>query len=294
MSRRSCQTKTISSGNKTVKLRFWLHKVKRSNVFAFNVNKITEKKNQSINVCIPPLFLCKRPPFSGTFCNFLCHLRWMLDSDFAGLELFCVLLRTHNALGFVFLCFLFSLPSTSSSPHLHLPNPSLSNVHLAEECITLQSWQYVPNLPVVGAHVCVYANILAPRCIVEASERVITYARFCIAFFQHVFSTVWTLVKSMIHPLCVQLFWCMLEDGTPFNHSIIVLICRATARPSKGFNRTRQSNQPHSFGFILASLSLLWPSFFLFFLPSFVSHWVHQRLEAHIAHNWNHGTNIHS
>lgn len=112
--------------------------------------------------------------FSGTFCIFLCHLRWMLDSDFAGLELFCVLLRTHNALGFVFLCFLFSLPSTTSSPHLHLPNPSLSNVHLAEECVTLQSWQYAPNLPVVGTHVCVYANTLAPRCIVEASERVIT------------------------------------------------------------------------------------------------------------------------
>lgn len=142
--------------------------------------------------------------FSGTFCIFLCHLRWMLDSDFAGLELFCVLLRTHNALGFVFLCFLFSLPSTSSSPHLHLPNPSLSNVHLAEECVTLQSWQYAPNLPVVGTHVCVYANILAPRCIVEASERVITYARFCIAFFQHVFSTAWTLDPSFVHATFVK------------------------------------------------------------------------------------------
>lgn len=68
MSRRSHQTKTISSGNKTVKLRFRLDKVKRSNVFAFNINKITE--NQSINVCIPPLFLCKPPPFQAHFAFF--------------------------------------------------------------------------------------------------------------------------------------------------------------------------------------------------------------------------------
>lgn len=88
----------------------------------------------------PSFVSVQESSYSGTFCIFLCHLRWMLDSDFAGLELFCVLLRTHNAPGFVFLCFLFSLPSTSSSPHLHLPNPSLSNVHLAEECVTLQSY----------------------------------------------------------------------------------------------------------------------------------------------------------
>lgn len=114
-------------------------------------------------------------------------------------------------------------------------------------------------------------------------------------FVSHFSSTSSVPREHSIHPLCMQLLWSMLEDGTPFSHSIIVLICRATARPSKGFNRTRQSNKPHSFCFILASLSLLWPSFFcFFFLPSFVSHWVHQRLEAYIAHNWNHGTNIHS
>lgn len=203
--------------------------------------------------------------FSGTFCIFLCHLRWMLDSDFAGLELFCVLLRTHNALGFVFLCFLFSLPSTSSSPHLHLPNPSLSNVHLAEECVTLQSWQYAPNLPIVGTHICVYANTLAPRCIVEASERVITCKvlyRIFPARLQYRVNT-----RSI---LCACNFC---EACWKMGHRSI------TACPSKGFNRTRQSNKPHSFCFILASLSLLWPSFFwvffylLLYLTGYIKDW---------------------
>lgn len=69
----------------------------------------------------------------------------------------------------VFLCSLFSLPSASSVPHLHLPNPGLSHTHLVQECVSLQSQHYAPNLPVasVCAWVCVLASICAPRCITE-------------------------------------------------------------------------------------------------------------------------------
>lgn len=53
-------------------------------------------------------------------------------------------------------------------------------------------------------------------------------------------------------------------DGTLFNHNIVVLICLAAARPSEGFNRTRDNytHPVHSFSFW--PLSLCSRSLFLF------------------------------
>lgn len=244
-----------------------------------------------INVCIPPLFLCKPPSIQAHFAFFYAISAecWILILQGWSFSASCWGHIMRRAL--FFLCFLFSLPSTSSSPHLHLPNPSLSNVHLAEECVTLQSYTICSQSACCGhARLCICKHFST-----QVHRRGVWACDHICEVLYRIFPARLRYRVNTRSILCACNFF---DECWKMGHrSITASLCWSAGRqhvlPRDLTEPDNQTNPIHSVSFwhLCLCSDLV---FFCFFLPSFVSHWVQQRLEAYIAHNWNHGTNLHS